>query len=179
MGTCDGTEGVRHEATDRTRRELLVHGDADVVHARGEPHDPRSVDGAQRLRLRCVPRPLRAAARSRPAVPSPARRGPDRPEPPHLDRGPRLRSRLAPAPHRRAPTRWHQGAVRAGRPSRGHPARSLPTPVGGLADRRSRGRSRRRAQQGAPRRDRRRVGRGAPRRHPRHVTRDRAEAGAR
>ena len=65
--------------------------------------DPRPVDGARRVRRSTQVRDIYAQRLApRAAVPAPARRGAVRPPPPAVDRGPRLRPRLPPAPHRRA-----------------------------------------------------------------------------
>ena len=127
--------------------------------------------------------PSRSCAASTPAalapgaaVPPPPGRDPLRPQPPGVDRRPRLRPRLAPAPHRGAQAGHHGRARGARRPPDRHAPRPLAPPVGGLAHRRSRGRLRRRAVEGAPRRHRRGVGRGAHGGAARPHPRDRRQA---
>ena len=72
-------------------------------HARGQPdrgrRRRRRPDGAD---LRAGAGALRVPPRLRAAVPAPARAGAVRHPPPAVDRGPRLRPRLAPAPHHAA-----------------------------------------------------------------------------
>ena len=165
----------------RSRRHLPVDGDGHLVHARGQPHRGGRGQRAGRPHLRAGPRALRVAARPGPAVPAPPGGGALRHPPPAVDRGPRLRSRLAPARTSPCPraTATMPRPHRSGRQAGGHPPRPHPAPVGDVDHRRDRRRPRRPADQGPPRRHRRRVGRGADGGHPRPRARSPAPARAR
>ena len=85
---------------------------------------------AARVLVRARPRAARVAAAPRPAVPAPARRGAARAARAALDRGPRLRPRLPPAPRRAAGAGWRDGARRVRRRRRQPAARPHATRCG-------------------------------------------------
>ena len=160
----------RDEAADRARQQLPPHGDAHHLRPRRVARDLRPGDRPAALGYEDVRALDRVPVAPRAAVPAPAGGGAARDRPSVLDRGPRLRPRLPPPPHRGATARGPVPARRARGADLGAPPRPHPTAVGDVRHRRARGRLRRGADQDPPLVHRRRRGRGDPGRAPRRRT---------